>query len=96
MRLPFSVATEIDPEILLIDEILAIGDAPFQQECFEHLWSFRKAGKTILSVTRFMAQVSENCDRDILIEQGSIMADCHLDEVIASLQEPLRPGGRRC
>ena len=91
-----SSATEIDPEILLIDGILAIGDASFLQECFERLWSFRKAGKTILSVTRFMAQVSENCPRAIFIEQGSMMADGCLDGVIAALQKPLRPGGRRC
>src|SRR5208282_427753 len=50
MRLAFSVATEIDPDILLIDEILAVGDMPFQQKCFERIRSFRRAGKTIIFV----------------------------------------------
>ena len=74
MRLAFSVATEIDPEILLIDEILAVGDAPFRQKCFERLQAFRDAGKTIVFVTHSMEQVKAHCDRAILIERGSIMA----------------------
>ena len=74
MRLAFSVATEIDPEILLIDEILAVGDAPFRQKCFERLQAFRNAGKTIVFVTHSMEQVEAHCDRAILIERGSIMA----------------------
>ena len=86
MRLAFSVATEIDPEILLIDEILAVGDAPFRQRCFERLQEFRSAGKTIVFVTHAMGQVSEHCDRAILIEQGSIMADGPPDEVIAAYE----------
>ena len=83
MRLAFSVATEIDPEILLIDEILAVGDAPFRQKCFERLQEFRSSGKTIVFVTHAMAQVTEHCDRAILIERGSIMADGVPDEVVA-------------
>jgi homopolymeric O-antigen transport system ATP-binding protein len=83
MRLAFSVATEIDPEILLIDEILAVGDAPFRQKCFDRLQEFRNAGKTIIFVSHTMAQVAEHCDRAILIERGSIMADGRPDEVIA-------------
>jgi homopolymeric O-antigen transport system ATP-binding protein len=74
MRLAFSVATEIDPEILLIDEILAVGDAPFRQKCFERLQAFRDAGKTIVFVTHSMEQVKAHCDRAILIDRGSIMA----------------------
>ena len=70
MRLAFSVATEIDPEILLIDEILAVGDAPFRQKCFDRLQAFRDAGKTIVFVTHSMEQVSAHCDRAILIERG--------------------------
>ncbi len=62
-RLAFSVATEIDPEILLIDEILAVGDAPFQEKCFERLRNFRKAGKTILFVSHALPQIAAQCDR---------------------------------
>ncbi len=57
MRLAFSVATEVDPEILLIDEILAVGDLPFQEKCFERIRNFRQAGKTIMLVTHAMSQV---------------------------------------
>ena len=83
MRLAFSVATEIDPEILLIDEILAVGDAPFRQKCFDRLQAFRKAGKTIVFVTHSMEQVAAHCDRAILIERGSIVAAGLPREVIA-------------
>jgi ABC-type polysaccharide/polyol phosphate transport system ATPase subunit len=81
MRLAFSVATEVDPQILVIDEILAVGDAGFQQKCFERIRNFKSAGKTILLVTHDMSQIEEHCDRAILIEKGSIMADGPAAEV---------------
>jgi ABC-type polysaccharide/polyol phosphate transport system ATPase subunit len=82
MRLAFSVATEVDPDILLIDEILAVGDGPFQQKCFERIQNFRQAGKTIMFVTHAMGPVEEYCDRAILIDKGSIMADGPAREVV--------------
>ena len=82
MRLAFSVATEVDPQILVIDEILAVGDAGFQDKCFERIRNFRRAGKTILMVTHNMAQVAQHCDRAILLDKGSIMADGLPDDVI--------------
>ena len=91
MRLAFSVATEIDPDVLLIDEILAVGDAPFQHKCFERIQNFRKAGKTILFVSHSMVQVAEQCDRAILVEQGSIMADGRPDEVIQVYASSMAP-----
>jgi ABC-type polysaccharide/polyol phosphate transport system ATPase subunit len=91
MRLAFSVATEIAPDILLIDEILAVGDAPFQQKCIERMESFRQAGKTIIFVSHAMGQVARLCDRAILIEQGAIMADGQPDEVIAAYESSLAP-----
>jgi len=90
-RLAFSVATEIDPEILLIDEILAVGDAPFQEKCFERLRNFRKAGKTILFVSHSMAQVAAQCDRALLIGHGSIMADGDPNEVIDVYKSSMTP-----
>src|SRR5512142_1946917 len=54
MRLAFAVATEVDPQILLVDEILAVGDAGFQEKCFERLRRFRASGKTIILVTHNM------------------------------------------
>jgi len=91
MRLAFSVATEVDPDILLIDEILAVGDAPFQQKCFERMQSFRQAGKTIMFVSHSMEQVARLCDRVILIDQGSIMADGAPEEVIAAYESSVTP-----
>src|SRR5271166_3323253 len=91
MRLAFSVATEIDPDVLLIDEILGVGDAPFQQKCFDRIRSFRQAGKTIMFVTHSMHQVAKYCDRAILIDHGSVMADGHPDEVIPIYESPTAP-----
>lgn len=73
MRLAFSVATEVDPDILVIDEILAVGDISFQQKCFQRLKAFRQAGKTILLVSHTTAQIIEHCDRAILLDQGQMI-----------------------
>jgi ABC-2 type transport system ATP-binding protein len=75
MRLAFSVATEVNPDILVIDEILAVGDMLFQQKCFERLRRFRASGKTILFVSHSMKDIQEHCDRAILLEKGQLVAD---------------------
>jgi ABC-type polysaccharide/polyol phosphate transport system ATPase subunit len=82
MRLAFAVATEVDPQILLIDEILSVGDTGFQEKCFERIRNFRRAGKTILMVTHNMLQVAEHCDRAILLDKGCILADGLPEDVI--------------
>lgn len=74
-RLAFSVATEVDPDILIVDEILAVGDAAFKEKCFARIRGFREAGKTILFVTHDMQQVLSQCDRAILLDHGTIVAD---------------------
>jgi len=83
-RLAFAVATEVDPDILLLDEILAVGDAGFKQKCFNRIESFRQAGKTIVFVTHDMQQVRNYCDRAVLLEKGEIMAEGDTEEVIRS------------
>jgi ABC-type polysaccharide/polyol phosphate transport system ATPase subunit len=75
MRLAFSGATEVDPDVLVIDEILAVGDYPFQQKCFDRLKSFRASGKTILMVTHSVEQITKLCDRCILMEKGNLIFD---------------------
>lgn len=80
-RLAFAVATEVDPDILVIDEILAVGDMPFQIKCFERLQRFRAAGKTILFVSHNMPQVVELCNRAILLEKGSVVGDGRPEEI---------------
>jgi ABC-type polysaccharide/polyol phosphate transport system ATPase subunit len=82
MRLAFSVATEIDPEILIVDEILAVGDFAFQKKCFERLRGFKASGKTILLVTHSMGPVLEHCSRAILIENGRVAADGNPRDVV--------------
>lgn len=75
IRLAFAVATEVDPDILVIDEALAVGDAPFQQKCLDRLQKFRDLGKTILFVTHGMQQILEYCDRAILLDHGRLVYD---------------------
>jgi ABC-type polysaccharide/polyol phosphate transport system ATPase subunit len=91
MRLAFAVAIEVDPQILVLDEILAVGDMGFQQKCFERIRRFRESGKTILLVTHNMADVHEHCDRAILIDHGSLIVDGHADEAIAMYKTLLTP-----
>ena len=75
MRLAFAVATEVDPDILVVDEILAVGDFAFQEKCLRRLRAFREAGKTILFVTHSLDQIESYCDRAIFLEKGRIAAE---------------------
>jgi ABC-type polysaccharide/polyol phosphate transport system ATPase subunit len=86
MRLAFSVATEVDPDILIIDEILAVGDAPFQQKCFERLEAFRKSGKTIFFVSHSLGKVVEYCSRGILIDKGEMIVDGTAQEAVGAYE----------
>ena len=83
MRLAFSVATEVDPDILIIDEILAVGDQSFQRKSLDRLMRFREAGKTILFVTHSMFQVVDHCDRGILLDGGQMIFDGDPSEAVA-------------
>lgn len=87
MRLAFAIATEVDPDILIMDEILAVGDAGFQQKCFERLRRFRESNKTILLVSHTTQQVIDHCDRAILLNQGRMIADGRPHEVIELYKE---------
>jgi len=82
-RLAFAVATEVNPDILIVDEVLAVGDIAFQKKCFERIDKFRRAGKTILFVSHAMPHIVEHCDRAILLDKGSIVADGDPREVTA-------------
>lgn len=72
MRLAFSVAINVDADILLIDEILAVGDVAFQAKCFDRLKEFKKQGKTIVIVSHSLGQIEQLCDRSIWILDGQI------------------------
>lgn len=75
MRLAFSVAIQADPDILLIDEILAVGDSNFQEKCREAMSTLRRAGKSLLFVSHSAIAVRETCQRAIWIDHGSVMMD---------------------
>ncbi len=83
-RLAFAVATEVNPDILLLDEILAVGDAPFKQKCFARIEAFREAGKTIVFVTHDMQQIRNYCDWAVLLEKGEVVAKGDPEEVVNS------------
>jgi ABC-type polysaccharide/polyol phosphate transport system ATPase subunit len=74
VRLAFSVMVHVDADLLLIDEVLAVGDASFQQKCFDVLQRSRDEGRTILLVTHDMHQVQRFCDRALLLERGEVVA----------------------
>ncbi len=73
IRLAFSVAIQVDADIVLIDEVLAVGDASFQQKCFDQFTRLKAAGRTILFVTHDMGSVERFCDRAMLMERGKVI-----------------------
>ena len=82
MRLAFSVAINVDAEILLIDEILAVGDQHFQDKCFEKLEQLKKSDKTIVIVSHSLGPVKKLCDRAVWIYNGEVREDGKCSEVI--------------
>ena len=89
MRLAFAVATEVDPDILLIDEILAVGDSAFQEKCFERIRQFRASGKTILYVSHDVSTVKKFCDRALLVHNGELRQAGPPEQVISAYQDLL-------
>jgi len=89
MRLGFSIAMEVDPDILLIDEILAVGDAAFQQKCLARIDEFRRR-KTIVYVSHSAASVRQLCSRALLLHGGVLLADGRPDDVMARYEELLQ------
>jgi ABC-type polysaccharide/polyol phosphate transport system ATPase subunit len=73
VRLAFATAVQVDAEILLIDEVLAVGDAAFQQKCFDEFMRLRREGRTMLFVTHDMASVERFCDRAMLLDGGRVV-----------------------
>jgi ABC-type polysaccharide/polyol phosphate transport system ATPase subunit len=82
MRVAFAVATAFDPEILIIDEALAVGDAYFQQKCFHRLEKFRERGGTLLFVSHDANTVKHMCDRAVLLSHGKLISEGSARDVI--------------
>ena len=87
MRLAFAIATEVDPEILLVDEILSVGDAEFQAKCDARIEEFRRKGKTIIIVSHDLPVVARLCSRVLLLDHGQILADGRPESVLAQYGE---------
>jgi ABC-2 type transport system ATP-binding protein len=75
VRLAFAIAAHLDPDVLILDEVLAVGDAAFQEKCLNRIQEFRREGKTIIVVTHALQQLVETCDRAILLHHGSLIED---------------------
>jgi len=86
-RLGFSVATDVDPEILIIDEVLSVGDEAFQRKSTERINQFRDRGATILLVSHNMAQIEEMCQHAAWLDQGKLEAIGETPVVIAAYRE---------
>jgi homopolymeric O-antigen transport system ATP-binding protein len=96
MRLAFAVAANMDTEILLVDEVLAVGDASFQQKCLGKMGEVAAAGRTVLFVSHNMAAVAGLCSRALWIDHGSIKADGGVEEVTREYLNALSKGSFRC
>ncbi|MGA7204423.1 MAG: ABC transporter ATP-binding protein [Specibacter sp.] len=86
LRLAFSVAVHTDPDVFLIDEILAVGDEPFQKKCLAKIKELHAAGKTLIVVSHDLDVVAKVCDRGILMEHGHAVMDAPVADVIARLR----------
>jgi ABC-2 type transport system ATP-binding protein len=91
VRLAFAVAVHVDPDILLVDEVLAVGDEPFQAKCMQRIRRFQREGRTIVFVSHAPAQVADLCDRAILLQNGRIVADDVPEVSLATLQDFYQP-----
>jgi ABC-type polysaccharide/polyol phosphate transport system ATPase subunit len=82
MRLAFAIAVHVDPDILIVDEVLAVGDQAFQAKCFERIRQFKSEGKTLLFVSHATQLVREICSRGLWLEHGQVVMDGGSAEVL--------------
>lgn len=89
VRLGFSVAIHVDPDVLVVDEVLAVGDADFQEKCRQKFVEFKRAGKTVILVSHSMGQVEEMCDHAAWLSHGNLVesgpAESTIKAYLASL-----------
>ena len=89
VRLAFAVAINIDPEILIVDEALSVGDVFFQAKCYKKFQEFRKAGKTIIFVSHDLSSISKYCDKAILLNKGIFIEEGKPNNVIDTYKKIL-------
>jgi ABC-2 type transport system ATP-binding protein len=93
VRLGFAVAVNVDPDILLVDEVLAVGDEAFQRKCLERVARFQREGRTILFVTHAADLVRKICDRAIVLDHGHLVSDSAPGEAVRTFRETLQHSG---
>ncbi|WP_342024105.1 ABC transporter ATP-binding protein [Arthrobacter citreus] len=86
LRLAFSVAVHTDPEVFLVDEILAVGDEPFQKKCIAKIRDLAEEGKTLVVVSHDLDLVAKICERGVLLEHGRVVMDAPVAQVVARLR----------
>jgi ABC-type polysaccharide/polyol phosphate transport system ATPase subunit len=91
MRLAFSVAVNVDPEILLIDEVLAVGDQSFQAKCLDKIHEFRRRGKSLLCVSHSASMIAQLCDQALWLDHGELIQQGPIEEVQAAYSRGLPP-----
>jgi ABC-type polysaccharide/polyol phosphate transport system ATPase subunit len=82
MRLAFSVAINMDPDVLLVDEVLAVGDSAFQEKCFQKVHEFRNSGRSLLCVSHAAGMVQHLCDKAIWLDHGEMVMSGDIAEVL--------------
>ena len=93
VRLAFAVAAHLQPEILVVDEVLAVGDASFQRKCLGKMQTVASGGRTVLFVSHNLAAISRLCSRAILLSNGTVAADGSVAKV-AAIYVPVALTGR--
>lgn len=93
MRLAFSVAVHLDSEVLLVDEVLGVGDAGFRQKCQDKILELRREGRTILLVSHSMNIVKALCDRALLLDKGQLIGEGEVEEVSQQYSQLLQTAG---
>ncbi|WP_069385653.1 ABC transporter ATP-binding protein [Cellulosimicrobium cellulans] len=86
LRLAFAVAVHSDPEVFLIDEILAVGDEPFQAKCLDRVRALRDEGRTLVIVSHDLDMVARLCDRGVLLEGGHVVMDGQCTAVVSRMR----------
>ena len=92
VRLGFSIASHLDPDILLVDEVLAVGDFPFRQKCLQKMSDLRREGKTLVFVSHNLGHVARLCDRAVLLHKGRVETEGSVTEALDAYQQLIAEG----
>jgi len=93
VRLAFSVAAHLDSDVLLVDEVLSVGDQEFQKKCLGKLGDISSQGRTVIFISHNLSSVSSLCDRGILLSSGQVSMDGPIDAVLTAYNEEIHSGG---